>query len=158
MCSDISVTHSVGPQPGGYPFTGKSNTGKPAWGTSQAGLMSPIWYDGDSTKSAIGIAKITLKRKIRAPKAMSHSTLELGVPRMAYVSRLSKTCGRAKMSTQLCSHIMWRSSLADIYGVYPKNTLDDLPVRKPGIRGSFQSPVWLLRWSQQIWQVCYRAG
>ena len=40
MCSDISVTHSVGPQPGGYPFTGKSNTGKPAWGTSQAGLMS----------------------------------------------------------------------------------------------------------------------
>ena len=42
MCSDISVTHSVGPQPGGYPFTGKSNTGKPAWGTSQAGLMSPL--------------------------------------------------------------------------------------------------------------------
>ena len=42
MCSDISVTHSVGPQPGGYPFIGKSNSGKPAWGTSQAGLMSPL--------------------------------------------------------------------------------------------------------------------
>ena len=49
---------------------------------------------------------ITLKRKIRAPKAMSHSTLKLRVPRMAYLSHLSKTCGRAKMSTQLCSHIM----------------------------------------------------
>ena len=64
MCSDISVTHSVGPQPGGYPFTGKSNTGKPAWGTSQAGLMSKAggqtWEGPPSPHTGLTMVKSSL--------------------------------------------------------------------------------------------------
>jgi hypothetical protein len=59
--------------------------------------QAPIWYDRAFTKRATDIAKKTSLNNIRAPKAMSHSTFKLRVPKkMASVSRLSNTCGKNK--------------------------------------------------------------